>query len=325
MSLENVGLGGVLTFDEKAAVSGRTNAGSAADKFVGQFGAITNVAKEVGAGMGQMAGAVGSFGVAALPATAILGAGTNIAIDFEKQMSAVGAVSQASAEDMARLTKTAKQFGASTAFSATQAGQGLELLALGGFSTQESIDALGPTLSAAAADGIELAQAADVVSSTLKALDLPATEAQRAADVLAKVSGTTSTSILGLGEAMKYAAPEAHTMGISLETTAAVLGLVADAGLKGSIGGTAFTSALVKLAKPSKQGSEYLQKLGISFTKTADGGLDVIDVFKQVDAKTRGISDVMERAAVVNEIFGERGSRLSDFCTLGLGPAPMHH
>ena len=309
MSLENVGLGGVLTFDEKAAVSGMKNAGSAADKFVGQFGAITNVAKEVGAGMGQMAGAVGSFGVAALPATAILGAGTNIAIDFEKQMSAVGAVSQASAEDMARLTKTAKQFGASTAFSATQAGQGLELLALGGFSTQESIDALGPTLSAAAADGIELAQAADVVSSTLKALDLPATEAQRAADVLAKVSGTTSTSILGLGEAMKYAAPEAHTMGISLETTAAVLGLVADAGLKGSIGGTAFTSALVKLAKPSKQGSEYLQKLGISFTKTADGGLDVIDVFKQVDAKTRGISDVMERAAVVNEIFGERGSK----------------
>jgi TP901 family phage tail tape measure protein len=309
VSLENVGLGGVLSFDEKAAVAGMKSAGSAADKFVGQFSAITDVAKSVGSGMGQVAGAVGSFGVAALPATAIIGAGTKVAVDFEKEMSAVGAVSQASATEMAQLTKVAKQQGATTAFSATQAAEGLELLALGGFSAKESIDALPAVLSAAAADGIELSQAADVVSSTLKALDLPATEAGRAADVLAMTSGKTSTSILGLGEAMKYAAPEAHTMGITLETTAGVLGLVADAGLKGSIGGTAFTSALVKLAKPSKQGAEYIQQLGISMTKTADGGLDIIDVFKQIDNKTKGVSDVMQRAAIINEIFGERGSK----------------
>lgn len=309
MSLENVGLGGVLSFDEKAAVSGMKSAGSAADKFSGQFSAITNVAKQVGAGMSQMAGVMGGVGVAALPATVAVGAGMNIAIDFEKQMSAVGAVTQASAEDMARLEKTAKQYGASTSFSATQAAQGLELLALGGFSTQESIDALGPTLSAAAADGIELSQAAEIVSSTLKALDLPATDAGRAADVLAMVSGKTATSILDMGEAMKYAAPEARTLGIDLETTAGFLGLVADAGLKGSVGGTAFTSALVKLAKPSKKGSELIEKLGISFTKTQDGGLDVIDVFKQIDEKTKGITDVMERASIVNELFGERGSK----------------
>lgn len=316
MALENVGLGGVLTFDEKAAVAGMKNAGGVADKFTGQFGAITNVAKSVGQAMGQVAGAIGAFGIASLPATAIIGAGTKVAVDFEKQMSAVGAVTQASAADMAMLTKVAKEQGASTSFSATQAAQGLELLALGGFDAKESVEALPAVLSAAAADGIELSQSAEIVAMTLKSLNIPVTDATtglsnatRVADVLAMTSGKTATSILDMGEALRYAAPEARTLGIDLETTAGFLGLVADAGLKGSVGGTAFTSALVKLAKPSKKGAELIERFGISMTKTKDGGLDVIDVFKQLDAKTKGVSDVMERAAIVNEIFGERGSK----------------
>ena len=309
MALENVGLGGVLTFDEKQAVTGMRTAGSAAEKFTGQFNAITNVVKSVGQGMTQLAGAMGGLGIAALPVSAALGFGFKTAVDFEKQMSAVAAIADATTEEMAALEKEAKKQGASTAFSATQAAQGLELLALGGFTAKESIDALGPVLSAAAADGIELSQAADIVSNTLKALNLPATDAARVADVLAATSAKTSTSILGLGEAMTYAAPQAKTMGIDLETTAAVLGLVADAGLKGSLGGTAFTQALVALTKPTKEGTAILEKMGIEFTKTADGGLDIVDVFKQIDAKVKVIPDVMERAAVVTELFGVRGQK----------------
>lgn len=309
MALENVGLGGVLKFDEKAAVAGMRNAGSAADKFSGQFGAITNVAKQVGEGLGQLGAAMGKLGLAATPATVAFGVGFKKAADFEQQMSAVGAVSQATSADMARLEKAAKQFGATTAFSATEAGQGMEFLARAGFSTDEQIAALGPTLNAAAADGIDLATSADIIANTLKGLALPATDAARAADVLALASAKSNTNMTELGEAMRYAAPEAKTLGIDLETTTAVLGAVADAGLKGSIGGSSFTQALIKLAKPTKAGQEILDKFHISMTKTASGGLDMVDVFKQIHSKTAGITDVMERGRVVEELFGIRGQK----------------
>jgi TP901 family phage tail tape measure protein len=214
---------------------------------------------------------------------------------------------------MARLTIVAKQQGASTAFSATEAGQGLEFLALAGFSVDESITAIGPVLSAAAADGIGLGQAAEIVGAALKGMALPASDATRVADVLAKTSATTATSIADLGEGFKYAAPLAKTLGISVETTAGILGLVADAGVKGSAGGTSFAHALQELAKPSKEAGELIGQLGIKMTKFADGpnkgGLDIMDVFKQVNAKVSGIPDVMERARITTALFGTQGSK----------------
>lgn len=309
MALENVGLGGVLTFDEKAAVAGMRSAGSAADKFSGQFGAITNVAKAVGEGLGQLGASMGKLGLAATPLTVAFGFGFKQAADFEKQMSAVSAVSQASATDMAILEATAKKFGATTAFSATEAGQGMEFLARAGFSVQEQVAAIGPVLNAASADGIDLATSADIVSNTLKGLGLPATEAARAADVLALASAKTNTNMTELGEAMRYASPQAKTLGIDLETTTAILGAAADAGLKGSIGGSSFTQALIKLAKPTKEGAALLEKFHITMTKTKTGGLDMVDVFKQIHSKVQGVGDVMERARIVEELFGVRGQK----------------
>lgn len=309
MALENVGLGGVLTFDEKAAVAGMRNAGSVADKFSGQFGAITNVARQVGEGLGQLGAAMGKLGLAATPATLAFGLGFKQAADFEKQMSAVGAVSQATAADLAILERTAKQYGATTAFSATEAGQGMEFLARAGFSVQEQVAAIGPVLNAASADGIDLATSADIVANTLKGMGLAATEAARAADVLALASAKTNTNMTELGEAMRYASPQAKTLGIDLETTTAVLGALADAGLKGSVGGTSFTQSLIKLANPSREGAALLEKFHITMTKTKTGGLDMVDVFKQIHAKVAGVTDVVERARIVEELFGVRGMK----------------
>lgn len=309
MALENVGLGGVLTFDEKAAVAGMRNAGGAADKFTGQFGAITNVAKTVGEGLGQLGAAMGKLGLAAAPATLAFGVGFKQAADFEKQMSAVGAVSQATAADMAILEQTAKKYGATTAFSATEAGQGMEFLSRAGFSVREQVAALGPVLNAASADGIDLATSADIISNTLKGIGLPATEAARAVDVLALASAKTNTNMTELGEAMRYASPQAKTLGIDLETTTAILGAAADAGLKGSIGGSSFTQALIKLSKPTKEGAALLEKFHISMTKTKTGGLDMVDVFKQIHSNVQGVGDVMERARIIEELFGVRGMK----------------
>lgn len=309
MALEKIGLGGFLTFDPKQAVSGMGVAGRAANRFAGQFNGIVNVARQVGAGLGTAAQSMRSFGVAALPATAVMGVGVAKAQSFEKQMSAVGAVSQATASEMAILTAEAKRQGATTAFSATQAGEGLENLARAGFSVTEQVAALGPVLNAASADSIDLATAADIVSNTLRGLNLPATDAARAADVLALTSAKSNTNMVALGEAMKFAAPQAKTLNISLETTSAVLGAVADAGLRGTIGGTSFTQALVKLAKPSSAGAALLEQFNIKMTKTAEGGLDVVDVFKQVNAALKSETDVVKRAAMQTEIFGIRGQK----------------
>lgn len=309
MALENIGLGGVLTFDEKQAISGMGAAGRAAERFKGQFNAIVNVARQVGAGMSQAAAAMRGLGVAALPATIAFGVGVDKAQSFEKQMSAVKAVAGATSEEMALLTAEAKRQGATTAFSATQAAEGMENLGRAGFTAQEQLAALGPTLNAASADGIDLATSADIISNTLRGLALPATDAARAADVLALASAKTNTDMVSMGEAMKFAAPQSKTLNVSLETTAALLGVVADAGLRGTIGGTSLTQAMIKLTDQSEKGAEILNRFGVKMTKTADGGLDVVDVFKQINKGLHGVTDVMERAAMQTEIFGIRGQK----------------
>lgn len=309
MSLENVGLGGVLSFDDKQAVSGMRSAGSAADKFKGQFSGIVDVAKQVGEGISNAGRAMAGFGIAGLPATAALGAGFHMAADFEHQMSGVKAVTQATGEDMVRLEKVAKHFGATTAFSATEAGGGLELLGRAGFHVDEAISAIGPVLNAASADGIDLATAADIIAGTLKGMGLEANQSARASDVLALATHKANTTMTQMGEAMRYAAPQAKTLGIDLETTTAILGALGDANLKASIGGTSFSQALIKLEKPSKDGAALLAQYHVKMTKTATGGLDVVDVFKQIHKHIAAIPDVMERAKAMTEIFGVRGEK----------------
>lgn len=309
MALEKVGLGGFLKFDEKQAVRGMQNATRASNLFSKSFNQVSNIARAVGGSMGQLAGSMRSFGVAALPVSAAIGFGTKQAVDFEKQMSAVRAITGATAEDMARLEKEAKKQGATTAYSATQAGEGMEFLSRAGFSVNEQISAIGPLLNAAAADGIGLAETANIVANSLRSMNLPATEAARVADVLALTSARTNTNILQMGEAMRYAAPQAKSMDVELEQLAAVLGAAADAGLQGSIGGTSFTQAMVKLLKPTGEGEKLLQKYNVTVHKTATGHTDLVDVFKQVSKGIKSMSDPLDRARAITDLFGVRGQK----------------
>lgn len=310
-SLNNIGFGGVLSFDDSAATSGMKRASSMADQLASQFGKLSGTMGKIGKGIGKVAGSIGPMGVAMLPVTAGLTLGAKEAMGFEHQMSAVRAVSDASPEEFQAMTAQVKEFGLSTGYSATEAGKGLEILQLSGYTAESAMQALGPVMNAAAADGIEMGEAAEFISATMNGLGLAidGVNATRTADVLALISAKTATDMRSLGEAMKYAAPQAKTMGIDLETTTAALGAMADAGLKGSIGGTSFTQALVKLAGPSKEGAELMNKMGITMSKTADGGLDMVDVIRQISAKTQGITDVVKRADIVTEIFGVRGQK----------------
>jgi TP901 family phage tail tape measure protein len=334
MSLERMGLGGVLSMDVGSAVSAMGSAGHASQALAAAVQGVSPAADRAGTavtGMGQKAlrgaretqsaadqvstaisklgGVATGVGVAFAPLTAVFGLGFSQAVAFEKQMSAVGAVSLGTAAEMAILETQAKHLGATTTFTATQAAEGMENLSRAGATTKEIGEGIAGVLNAAAADSIDLATSADIVSRVIKGMNLSFSESNRVADVLALASARTNTDMVGLGESFKYAAAASRVMKIDLETTASLLGLAADAGLRGSIGGTSFAAMLNKLAAPSEKANSWLQANTIQFNKMADGGLDIVSVIKQVNMAMEAETDIVKKAAIANELFGDRGQK----------------
>lgn len=332
MGLEKMGLGGVLIFEANQAIGAMGQAGAASAVLTQAQDRIPPVAARAGdavdglgrkaaAGaahtdgaaqsisnaIGKIGGIASSLGLALAPLAGAFGFGIKEAVDFEKQMSAVGAVSLASEKDMGTLTAKAKELGVVTTFSATSAAQAMENLARAGATVPEIMGGIKGVLDAAAAGGLDLATSADIVAKTVRGMGLEFNQASRVADVLAMASSKSNTDMTSLGEAFKYASANARFMKIDLETTATMLGLVADAGLKGSVGGTSFAAMLKKLAKPSETANAWLKANHIEMSKTAEGGLDVVDVTKQLVSAMDKETDVMKKAALAQELFGDRG------------------
>ena len=192
-------------------------------------------------------------------------AAVQVGTDFEAQMSRVKAISGATGEEFEKLKKQAIQLGADTAFSASEAAQGMENLAAAGFTTSEIMDAMPGMLNLAAASGEDLASSADIAASTLRGFGLEASDAAHVADVLAENANRTNSSVSETGEAMKYVAPLARAAGISLEETAAAIGIMANAGIQGSQAGTTLRGAISRLSKPTDAMTAAMEELGISF------------------------------------------------------------
>jgi TP901 family phage tail tape measure protein len=258
--------------------------------------------RSITAGAGQAA-----MGLA--PLSIAMGAGFVKAAKFEKQMSAVGAITRATEDDLSALRQEAQKQGVKSVFSATESAQAMEFLARAGAETHDIISGLGGVMAAAAADGIGLAEASDTVSQIVKGMGMEFSQAGHVADVLALTSAKANTNILALGESFTYGVSQAKSMGISVEETAAVFGKLADAGLKGSLGGTAFTNMLIKLSKPTKEGRGLLKKWGIELNKK-DGSLRKIgDIVGDVQKKIGGLGTATAKAEAASHIFGIRGAR----------------
>ena len=201
-------------------------------------------------------------------ATALGGVATaavKVGSDFEAQMSRVKAISGATGEEFEKLRNQAIELGADTAFSASEAAQGMENLAAAGFTTNEIMSAMPGMLDLAAASGEDLASSADIAASTLRGFGLEASEAGHVADVLAENANRTNSSVAETGEAMKYIAPLARAAGISMEETAAAIGIMANAGIQGSQAGTTLRGALSRLSKPTDVMQQAMDELGVSF------------------------------------------------------------
>ena len=186
------------------------------------------------------------------------------AADFEQAMSRVKAATGASAEEMARLRKTAEDAGANTKYTSTEAAAALENLAKAGLNANDAIATLPAVLSLAQAGDIELATASEFVTKAVMGLGLAFTDAGRVADVLALGANATNTSVTGLAQALSYAAPIAQSLGLSLESTVAIIGKFADAGIDASRAGTALNSILSQFADPASKFRNELAAAGIT-------------------------------------------------------------
>ena len=235
------------------------------------------------------------------------------AADFESAMARVNAVAfsgagrdkEADAKSFKALQAQARQLGRDTQFTAVQAAQSQENLARAGFKADEIISAMPGLLNMAAAEGMDLATASDVAASTLRGFQMSADQANRVADVLAQTSAASNTNIVGLGEGMKYVAPVAANLGVSLEETSAMLGVMANAGIKGTEGGTALRGAFLRLAQEPKAVEKALNSLGVA-SRDAQGNMRKLpDIMTELSEKMKdmGDADKMQKLA---DIFGVR-------------------
>lgn len=205
-----------------------------------------------------------------LPLVGVGAAAVATAANFEEGMSKVQAISGATAGDMELLSEKAKELGASTKFSATEASEAFSYMAMAGWKTGDMLDGISGIMDLAAASGENLGVVSDIVTDALTAFGLSASDSGHFADVLAAASNNANTNVTMLGESFKYIAPVAGAMGYSVEDTAVALGLMANSGIKAGQAGTSLRSALSSMLKPSDNVYAAMKKLDISLTN-ADG------------------------------------------------------
>lgn len=300
-----INAGSVVAFmelDTSRFTSGLSSAGEQMKQFMNSNNSVETRIQSLGGAMNTV-GKTATKAVT-LPLVGVGTAAVKTSMDFEAQMSKVKAISGATGSDFTKLREQAIQLGADTAFSASGAAEGMENLASAGFKTNEIMSSMPGMLSLAAAGGVDIATASDIASSSLRGFGMEADKTSHVADVLAKVAGDTNAEITDTGEAMKYIAPVAHSLGISFEDTSAAIGLLSNAGIKGSQAGTTLRSALTNLASPTKAASKVMKQLGMNFFDANGKMIPLGQVIQQLQDKTKGLTQ-QQKASVMETLFGK--------------------
>lgn len=257
-----------------AAVSVVKNGATKIKNFLKQSG---NAFKEFGndakVGMSKIESAFSPLGTflkagAVAGGAALVGLGKkvyDVAGTFDTQMSRVKAISGATGDAFKQMREQAIELGAKTAFSATESAAGMENLASAGFNAQEIMAAMPGLLDLAAVSGGDVALASENAATALRGFNMDASQAGHVANVFARAAADTNAEVADMGEAMKYVAPVANSMGLSIEEVAASIGIMSDAGVKGSQAGTTLRGALSRLAKPTDPMISKMDELGLSF------------------------------------------------------------
>lgn len=238
------------------------------------------------------------------PIVGLGAAAVMVGANFEQGMSNVAAVSGAGGEELEKLTAKARELGATTQFSATEASEALNFMAMAGWDTNQMLGGIDGVMSAAAASGEDLATVSDIITDSITAFGMKAEDSTRFADVLAAASSNANTNISMLGESFKYVAPLAGAMGYSAEDASVALSLMANAGIKGSQSGTALKTMLANLSSPTKSMKDAMDSLGISLTNS-DGSMKSLDeVMLNLRASFSDLDEV-QQASAASTIFGK--------------------
>lgn len=219
--------------------------------------------------------------------------------DFEQAITTVAAVSGATREELAALTEQARNLGSTTAFSATEAAEGMIELARAGLSAEESISASEAALLLAGASASGMTESTSLLAATLSQFQLDASESGRIADVFSTAMNNSQLSMTSLTEAMKFAGVTGQGFGMSLEETTAAVAQFRNLGLQGSMAGNAFKMAMLSAAKETDKKNEVLGRLGLTMA-------DINPATKSFAEIMRTVGEAGMDAADASEIFGAR-------------------
>ncbi|MGI6256599.1 MAG: phage tail tape measure protein [Anaerovoracaceae bacterium] len=271
---------------------------------VGQkFESVGNSISGAGKKMMPLTLAIGGLGAASLKTTA----------DFDTAMSKVSAISGATGEEFDKLRAKAREMGSKTKFSATEAAEGFNYMAMAGWKTEDMLDGIEGIMNLAAASGEGLATTSDIVTDALTAFGLEAKDAGHFADILASASSNANTNVSMMGETFKYCAPIAGALGFSAEDTAEAIGLMANAGIKSTQAGTALRTIMNNLSKDFTISGKNIGEVTIA-TTNADGSMrSLSDILSDCRGAFDGLTE-SEKAQVAQQLVGKNA--MSGFLAL---------
>lgn len=212
-------------------------------------------------------------------------------MSFESAMSSVAAISGATGKDFDMLRSKAKEMGATTQFSATEAANAMEYMAMAGWKAEDMTSGISGIMNLAAASGADLATTSDIVTDALTAFGQTAADSGRFADVMAAASANANTNVEMMGETFKYAGAAAGAMGYSVEDLAVATGLMANSGIKGTQAGTSLRSTITRMAKPTKESGTAMKALGISITDAKGKMKPFGEIMKDMRKGMKGMTE----------------------------------
>jgi len=260
---------------------------------------------------------ISNAGQALLPLTGVvMGLGTaavKTGMDFDAAMSKVSSVSGATGDELQALRDKAREMGSQTKFSASEAAEAMNYMAMAGWKTTDMLSGIDGVMNLATASGEDLATTSDIVTDALTAFRLTAADSAHFADVLAAASSNANTNVSMMGETFKYAAPVAGSLGFSVEDTAEAIGLMANAGIKSTQAGTSLRSIMTALAGEVKFCGESIGEVEIQ-TTNADGSMrELSDILADCRVAFAGLSE-SEQASAAQALVGKNA--MSGFLAL---------
>lgn len=290
----------------EAKSAGKSSGASAAQSFGESLkSGLGSAASTLGGAM-KTALTAGAAGIAAASAGVVAFGKSSIdaGSQFDASMSQVAATMGVTTGEIGELRDFAMEMGAKTAFSATQAADALNYMALAGYDSNEAMEALPNVLNLAAAGGIDLAYASDMVTDAQSALGLSMDESAELVDKMAMASSKSNTSVAQLGEAILTVGGTAKNLAGGTTELSTALGILADNGVKGAEGGTALRNIILSLSAPTDTASDALERLGINVFDNEGKMRSLNDIFTDFNGSLSSMTQG-EQTQVLNEIFNK--------------------